>query len=602
VLCVVGGVVYITVWALERDNHARVSATDSGVTKPEPLRKEEPRTTAAHTSPARPPKPKKDEVKTARREEAPTDNEENDQPPDALTAQVLERINSFRSTAGVAAVGVDLDLCRGCSAHARYLAQNLGDPALRHGPSNHEDEELPGYSAEGALAARVSLTAIGRKDAATALDAWMATLFFRLALLDGELRRIGFGHARHPAKGLIAVLDVTRGRGSKRVRLYPVPGQKNVPLTYPGNEVPDPIPQARIKRAGYPITATFPATARVHKVTTRLTDAAGNDLAIWLSSPEQPAYKPTYQFNTVCVIAKQPLHPESSYRIEIRAEVAEKPWRRTWEFRTAKSDAALRTEADGNALVILNAYRKTAGVPPLRPDSALARACQLHAEYLVRNFGDPSLQGLGVHDEKPNLPGYTPEGRQAARRSVIYQGSNPADAVDGWVHSFFHRIPVLSPEAGRAGYGQAKSRAESWFAVLVVQNGTGDDRPTLYPAPGQKQVPLGYFPAERPSPVPAGADTKAGYPITLTFPDRTAVKGVTARLTQDGREVPRWLSTPEKPVHPQLQHNSICVLPQAVLEPKTTYTVSVTAQVAGKKWSQSWSFTTGAADSWQKSH
>src|ERR1700722_16890765 len=43
------------------------------------------------------------------------------------------------------------------------------------------------------------------------------------------------------------------------VVIYPVDGQKGVPVAFPGHELPDPIPDAHGAIAGYPVTASFPS-------------------------------------------------------------------------------------------------------------------------------------------------------------------------------------------------------------------------------------------------------------------------------------------------------------------------------------------------------
>jgi uncharacterized protein YkwD len=539
------------------------------------------------------PQPEKPASVKSTPQDAPPQREEEQKPPDRLTAQMLERINGFRRTAGVPPLGVDLDLCRGCAAHAAYLAKNCNEAILRRWNVNDEDRKLPGYTEEGREAARHSLVAVNPSAPFAPLDQWMATFLFRLGLLESELRRIGFGHARHPVLGLVLVLDVTRGRGLKRVLLYPLPGQDNVPPAYPGNEIPDPIPEAPVKRAGFPITATFPPFTPVRRLTARLTGAAGNELAVWLSSSENPAFKPGYQRNSVCVIGKEPLKRGATYTVRLAAEVFGKAWERTWGFTTAEREPPPRAEGEAAALRALNDYRKLAGLAPVTLDPALSRPCRLHAEYLVKNFGKPTVKGLGVHDEIPGLPGFTPEGRRAARGAVIHLAGNSADAVDSWVNSFFHRIPLLSPDLRRVGFGLAKGDAVGSCTVVDVDNGKGDDRVILYPAEGQKKVPLAYQPGEKLSPMPKDADRRAGYPVTVTFPRGAAVRGVTARLAANGKEVPVWLTTPDKPLHPLLQRNSACILARAPLKPETTYTVSVKARIAGKPWERKWSFMTG---------
>ena len=62
----------------------------------------------------------------------------------------------------------------------------------------------------------------------------------------------------------------------------------------------------------------------------------------------------------------------------------------------------------------LNVHRKLVGIGPVTLDAALSEGCIAHARYLVRNQGNPSLNGLGVHGESSNLPGYSKSGATAA--------------------------------------------------------------------------------------------------------------------------------------------------------------------------------------------
>src|SRR5581483_1098586 len=72
--------------------------------------------------------------------------------------------------------------------------------------------------------------------------------------------------------------------------------------------------------------------------------------------------------------------------------------------------ALVQSAADADAAPVLerlNAHRKAAGLDPVSADPSLTKGCAAHAAYLVRNVDDPSTQGLGLHTEKPALPGYT---------------------------------------------------------------------------------------------------------------------------------------------------------------------------------------------------
>jgi uncharacterized protein YkwD len=428
----------------------------------------------------------------------------------------------------------------------------------------------------------------------------MASVFIRPMLLDPDLERIGWGKAREEKGGWFAVLDVSRGRGSAEVIAYPAAGQKDLPLAYPGSELPDPIPEATQKHAGYPITVTFPQNVAVKDVTARLAQGDA-EVTAWLSTPEKPAKDAHFQHNTICLIAREPLRASTTYTVTVKATAGGAPWSRSWEFTTGKDEigpsrGAIK-DAEAAARAVLeqvNGYRKAAGLEPVALDPALTKSCEAHADYLVRNAADPSVQGLGAHDENPKLPGYSVAGHQAGRASDIYFGPDPEACVDFWMASLFHRVPLLAPELKRIGFGVAGTGAER-VAVLNVHSGHGIGRPVFCPADGAKDVPLAYHPGERPDPIPESTSKKVGYPISVAFPAGTLVREAKASLTDgDGKEVAVWVSSPEKTVEVDLQRNTVCLVSQEPLKPKTKYTVTVTARVDGEEWKRTWTFATGA--------
>ena len=75
-----------------------------------------------------------------------------------------------------------------------------------------------------------------------------------------------------------------------------------------------------------------------------------------------------------------------------------------------------------------------------------------------------------MHSEDPRLPGVTPGGKRAGKASVIAACNNPRAALDSWLDTFYHRIPLLAPELRRVGYGQAQLPNRSWVVVLNVRS------------------------------------------------------------------------------------------------------------------------------------
>jgi len=252
---------------------------------------------------------------------------------------------------------------------------------------------------------------------------------------------------------------------------------------------------------------------------------------------------------------------------------------------------------DTLALERINFYRKAAGLKPVTADPALSKACLAHAQYLVTNADQPSAKGLGMHKEDPSLPGYTKEGSKAAASSVIYPTDDKVAAVDGWMATLFHRVPLLDSRLTKVGLGFAKGDKSGGFFVVNTSARDGKEaaKPVLFPADKQEDVPLNFTP-ERPDPLPESKDKSAGYPVTAIFPTSVSLKDVTASLKDAaGNDIEVWLSTPEKPAGDQklFQRNAVCLIAKVPLKPSTTYTVTVRAKVNQKAWSESWSFTTG---------
>lgn len=261
---------------------------------------------------------------------------------------------------------------------------------------------------------------------------------------------------------------------------------------------------------------------------------------------------------------------------------------------------ALHAGGQTDAIVArLNHYRKAAGLEPVHLDPKLSKGCQAHADYVARNLGDGPIT-IAVHKEESGKPGYTKEGDEAGRRSVIKFApvKNPgggAGVMDTFIHSLYHRKDPLHPDLMGIGVGVAKSDR---FMIYVVGCPAGykASREVVYPADGQKAIPLTLAKGEVPNPVPPeGRKRKVGYPITAAFAYAAKIKGAKVVLTDAaGKEVKGWVSSPEVPANKEWPTNSatICIIPKQPLEPDTVYKVRMSATVNGKKWEKSWRFTT----------
>jgi uncharacterized protein YkwD len=520
-----------------------------------------------------------------------------------LEFQIVDAINAQRAKAGRELIFLDLDSSRGCRAHAAYLARNAA--RLKDAEAKWHDEEagLPGFSDLGRKSARRATIAAAKPLAA--IEKWLADPGQRKQILEPRLRTFAAGFAANKEGRWFSVFDWTdeldRNPPAETTSLagaiaFPAPGQSRVPLWFPGNEMPDPLPQAKHKLAGYPITITFPPRTRVESVAGRLAEAGKDAVEVWLSSPEKPA-NPMFassQLGTICLIAKRPLKPSTRYTAEVTATVDGRPWSATWGF-TTMTEGEIHQEMAGRLLRTLNEHRRRAGLRPVGLDPERLLICAAHALYLGANA--PTDPMLNWNEEKPDLPGYTDEGAALARTASIQGGGGPVEAVTGLVDSLISRPQLLDPHLYSLGLGYTPFARGGWIWVMDLQRRRGGSTgggELVYPAPDQKDVPLQYPPDEVPSPIPAESkDREAGYAITAEFPFGTKIAHATAKLTDDkGEALTGWLSTPEKPAIAGRRQRSIGFLPQTPLKPGMRYTATFAAEINGRPWQRTWSFTT----------
>lgn len=500
--------------------------------------------------------------------------------------EAVERVNAFRKLADLPPVKLDDLLSHGCRAHAVYLALNARRPEAQGLLVHEEDKSLPGYTPEGKKAAKASDISIGGEPN-DAIASWMATLYHRIPLLEPNLKSVGFGCARGDHGGWITVLDVGNGLDTKTPRpgpvLYPVENQTDVPLEFPGNELPNPIPDDATGRAGYPITVFFPIQQPLVGAAGKLEDAKGRPVECWFSSPESRANPNHPQGTTVCLIAKEPLQPEHRYRATFTGEQLGKPWRKSWTFTTTKKDTA--DSAIRAALERINKVRADAALPPVELDAKQSPANQAHADYLALNASKVKV----VNDEDPALPGFTPAGQRAARNAAIFsKAPRTTTQVDDLMAGILFRGFFLDPKLRKVSLGCARETGGGWINVLGLRGVREEGTPVFCPASGQENVPL-----EGRDRLPDDPKSYTGFPITVWFPGVPSIKNVRATLAEaTGATVDIWLSTPDSPFDASGLRDVIAIHPRRALRAGAIYTVNITADIAGAEWTASWRFST----------
>jgi len=239
----------------------------------------------------------------------------------------------------------------------------------------------------------------------------------------------------------------------------------------------------------------------------------------------------------------------------------------------------------------LNALRKPAlqkgrvtEIVHVELDADLCRGALLHAEYLQKNPAQLAAWP-DAHEEYPDKPGFTTAGSRAGLNSVIDPGAKgPLEAIDTWMSTFYHRLPLLEPGLLRVGWG-----IDEHVAVLDC---TSLCRPRRYatavawPYDGMTRVPTSFTP-ELPNPVPDADQSQWGYPITLQLGRPPVNRGVDKPYTvvmelyegtrRAANHVDCYFSSPEKPTNPDLApKRSFCLIPKTALKPRTGYTVVAT--------------------------
>lgn len=264
------------------------------------------------------------------------------------------------------------------------------------------------------------------------------------------------------------------------------------------------------------------------------------------------------------------------------------------------------------ALEQVNRYRIAAGLPPVAYDPALGAAAQAHAAYLAAN---PDQWEPNAHTEVPGAPGFT--GRRPADRAArqgygggvgeIVHFAGPAEqAVDGWMQTLYHRLPLLSPRTTAIGYGFAAGPDGRYVNVLdygvapagaAARSVTGPQEAVAWPHPGQTGVPTAWDGREVPDPfrLHPGVEGPVGYTITLTFPGPVRSLRLTeASLTGPEGRVP---VLPFDPEGDDRLSDTAALIPARPLRPDSRYTVRMRGLVdrgqGPEPFERTWSFTTG---------
>ncbi len=265
------------------------------------------------------------------------------------------------------------------------------------------------------------------------------------------------------------------------------------------------------------------------------------------------------------------------------------------------------SDAQSRGLERLNCHRLAAGLDlagflPLLNDGA-----QAHADYL-----DATGEN-GHHQAQPDHPLFT--GANATARAAFQGfdldasdyalsevvaaqtgGAEPAASVDHWIHSVYHRAPLLAPELDGVGFGSAGDY--DVMTMLWPWSAPEGLWVARWPADGATGVPSS-FDSDRETPDPVLDLGVVGYPITLGVAAPDAGSGTNPhQLAVD--EGATWLEGPSgrvplrilEPSTDETLLRTVALVPEEELEAGASYRVRVVAQAGDQPIDELWSFET----------
>lgn len=211
----------------------------------------------------------------------------------------------------------------------------------------------------------------------------------------------------------------------------------------------------------------------------------------------------------------------------------------------------------------LNRRRRFSKLGPVTCSWAGSLGGYLHGVYLEKNAHDPSVEGLGAHNEAPGLPGATPEGAEAA--GGILGAGGAEGSIDMWCGSRFHREPVLNRSVGRVSFG---GLPRGWWSCREAPGGAPKQQPdvVVYPGDGDTDIPTAFF-GEAPDPFPPGVRS-SGTIVYVEFFKNRPKRPKWRLLDPDGAAV-EILTLDEHP---------LCFVAKEALKRATKYTIEVTGQ------------------------
>ena len=263
---------------------------------------------------------------------------------------VLDAVNRYRRLADLGPVALDPALDAAATAHARYFILNPSSGLSVHyerpgevgftGQAPWDRGAYFGFQSAGAYEEDMHFTADHQK----AVRDWVDSVYHRFLITDPDLSLIGYGFAGDGSDTYANVLEGAAPPGDSGgdavlVVAYPMPGQREVPVTWDDHEAPDPLRLWNTKNSGYPITLQFSAGVGLTGVKVSgagLTDADGVSVPLWVNTPDNDEHLKSQ----VALLPRVDLKAGTRYTASVAGTVylqdgTSKPFTKAWWFTTA---------------------------------------------------------------------------------------------------------------------------------------------------------------------------------------------------------------------------------------------------------------------------
>ena len=169
------------------------------------------------------------------------------------------------------------------------------------------------------------------------------------------------------------------------------------------------------------------------------------------------------------------------------------------------------------------------------------------------------------------------------------------NAVNILFNTVYHRIRLMNPQLKYLGYGSYKKGDQT---IHVFDFGydteyTSESLYHVYPAENATDVQLQWSGYELPDPLPAGTVKPLGAPITALFTEKITSTVITEIVNADtGEMVEHYPISPDNDINKR-KINAVILVPIYILNPLTTYNVSITVVKENEEeQTVAWSFTT----------